>query len=362
MSCDTLAIANPNIADLNPYQPGKPIAELRREYGITDIIKLASNENPLGPSPKAIAAIKSDLEDLSRYPDGNGFELKQKLANKLSIKSDQITLGNGSNDVLVLAAQAFLTPTDNAIYTQHAFVVYSIAIKVAGATGICAPTKNFGHGLNETLQLINDQTKLIFIPNPNNPTGTWIDKNQLRLFIKTVPDNVIILIDEAYHEYMLAEPDYESTISWVNEFPNLIVTRTFSKIYGLAGLRLGYSVSSPEISDLLNRVRQPFNVNSLALTAACAALDDHDYVQQGLNNNQQGMQQLTEGLTKLGIPYLPPAGNFITIDIQRPANTLFETLLKQGIIVRPLESYQMPNHLRISIGLPEENQRLLQAL
>jgi histidinol-phosphate aminotransferase len=347
------------IRDLQPYQPGKPIEELERELGITDIIKLASNENPLGPSPKVLDAVRAALKNITRYPDG--FDLTAKLAKYLNVSPKQITLGNGSNQVLNVIAQTFLSPEHNAIVSAHAFIVYPIAVNMLGAQLKTIAAKNWGHDLDAMADAIDVQTRIIFIANPNNPTGTWNTGKEIRAFMQRVPANVIVVLDEAYTEYV-ANPAYESGMNLLAQYPNLIVTRTFSKAYGLAGLRVGYSVSSEQVANLLNRVREPFNVNSLALVAAQAALDDPQYLQKSKELNSAGMKQLEIGFRELGLDFIPSIGNFIAVEFKQDAATVYQQLLQRGVIVRPMGVYQMPKHLRISIGLPEENARCLAAL
>ena len=355
------SLAVPGVLGLHPYQPGKPLSELEREYGITDAVKLASNENPLGPSPKALAAIRAGLTETARYPDGNGFALKAALSGKLGVQSGQITLGNGSNDVLDLIARAFLGPGREAVFSQYAFVVYPIAVQAVGAVAKVAPARDFGHDLVAMRARVGPDTRVVFIANPNNPTGTWLTRGTLEAFIADLPDHVVCVVDEAYFEYV-REPDYPDALAWLDRFPRLIVTRTFSKAYGLAGLRVGYGVSSPEIADLLNRVRQPFNVNVAALEGALAALDDEAHLEKAIAVNNEGLQVLGAALRDLGIAYIPSVGNFITADMGRPAAGVYEALLKEGVIVRPVANYGMPDHLRISVGLPHENERLIFAL
>ncbi|RMH47221.1 MAG: histidinol-phosphate transaminase [Gammaproteobacteria bacterium] len=361
MSCDLTALANAGIRGLQPYQPGKPISELQRELGLTDIVKLASNENPLGCSLKVREAMESCMADIARYPDANGYYLKQALSEKLGIRAGQITLGNGSNDVLDLIARTFAGPGREVIFSQHAFLVYPIVTKAVEAKAVVVPARNYGHDLDAMADAITEQTSLIFIANPNNPTGTWVSANELRTFLKRVPENVIVVVDEAYYEYV-DSPDYPQTLSKLAEFPNLIVTRTFSKAYGLAGLRVGYSVSHPDVADLLNRIRQPFNVNSLALAAAEAALSDVDFLQKAVELNKAGMAYLTAAMDDMGYRYIPSAGNFLTIDFECDAQSLYQKLLHEGVIVRPVANYELPSHLRVSIGTMEENERFVQAL
>lgn len=360
-------LAIPGVRGLTPYLPGKPIAELERELGLSNIVKLASNENPLGPSPKALEAVRSILPDLHFYPDGGGFELKSALAGKLGLEPAQITLGNGSNDVLELVARAFLSPEVNAVFSEHAFAVYPIVTQAVGATAKVAQAHDgsrgsrYGHDLAAIAALVDADTRVVFIANPNNPTGNYLARTELHAFLAGLPDHVVAVVDEAYFEYV-AVADYPNALSWLPEFPNLVVTRTFSKAYGLAGLRVGYAVSSPAIADLLNRVRQPFNVNLPALEAAKAALDDVEHLQNTVRLNDAGLRQLGEALTARGLEFIPSVGNFITFDLQRPAGPVYEALLRQGVIVRPIGNYGLPNHLRVTVGTAEQNAVFLAAL
>ncbi len=350
------------IRAIAPYQPGKPIAELAREMDLDEaqIVKLASNENPLGASPRALAAIENQLMDLARYPDGGGYDLKRALAQRLAVAQSRIVLGNGSNDVLEMAARAFLSAGNSAVYSQYAFAVYPLAIQAVGATGIETPAKDWGHDLDAMLSAIRADTRLVFIANPNNPTGTLVDGQALKAFIEQVPARVGIVLDEAYFEYLPAELQNDS-LAWIDAHPNLIVTRTFSKAYGLAGLRLGYAVCHEQVADLLNRVRQPFNVNSLAQAAAIAAMEDEAFLAHCLKINQEGMVQITEGLDELGVPYIPSHGNFVACQVGDAAH-VNKALLERGVIVRPIGGYGMPQHLRVSVGLAEENTRFLKVL
>ena len=352
-----------HIRKISPYVPGKPITQVARELGLdaTSIVKLASNENPLGMSPLARKAVQRTLDGLERYPDQ--FELIAKLSTHLDVGANQIVLGNGSNDVLDLAARVFLGAGTSAVYAQHAFAVYPIATLSAGGRCIEVPAHEFGHDLDAMRAAVGADTRLVWLANPNNPTGTFIPYPKIRAFIASVPAHVAVVLDEAYNEY-LAPEDRTDTASWVAEFPNLIVTRSFSKVYGLAGLRVGYAVASDAVADLLNRVRQPFNVNSLAIAAATAALDDHTFVAETYLLNRQGMHQLVAGFKSLGLGHIPSHGNFVTFAVP-PGLTGAEVnarLLKQGIIVRPIGGYGLPNHLRVTIGLARENERFLQAL
>lgn len=362
---DTLAA--PAVRTIAPYIPGKPLEELEREYGISNSIKLASNENPLGPGPRAIAAMQAAVTEIGLYPDGGGFVLKQALAKKYGCALECITLGNGSNDVLVMLAEAFLTPQSEAVYSQYAFAVYPIAVQATGATARVAPANPadhpmaLGHDLEAMARLINERTRLVFIANPNNPTGTWVSAAALRKFIAAVPEQTLVVVDEAYIEYV-TDAAFADASRWLNDFPNLVVVRTFSKAYGLAGLRVGYALSHPGVADMLNRVRQPFNVNLLALAAARAALDDSEHLQRTLATNRTGLEQLRIGFDALGVKHLPSAGNFVLIDCGRPAAPVYDAMLRQGVIVRPVGNYQLPNHLRITIGTQVQNERMLSAL
>lgn len=356
-----LHLANDGVQHLSPYQAGKPIEELERELGIRNIIKLASNENPFGLPESAKQAISAQLNDLTRYPDANGFELKATIAQKFGINANQITLGNGSNDLLELFAHTFADQDDEIIYSQYAFVVYPLVTKAINATAREIPAKNWGHDLDGFLAAINPKTKLIYIANPNNPTGTFLSHNDIADFMAKVPQNVLVVLDEAYTEFT-AEAERVNAFVLAQQHTNLIICRTLSKAYGLAGLRIGYAVSHPEIADLLNRVRQPFNCNSLALTAAIAVLNDDEFVKKVAENNRLEMARFEAFCHAQGLAFIPSKGNFITIDFKRPAAQIYEALLREGVIVRPIAGYGMPNQLRISIGLPQENDRFFAAL
>ena len=358
---DFLKLAQPGINELSPYQPGKPVEELERELGIADIIKLASNENPLGPSPVVTRSISLQLAELARYPDGSAYQLKDKLQGKFGIDPAMVTVGNGSNDVLELVARVFLGPGLESIVSEHSFVVYPLVTKSLGAELRVIPAIDFGQDLKGTLAAISDQTRVVFIANPNNPTGTWVDKQSLLSFLDAVPEKVLVVLDEAYAAYV-AEPDYPNGLELVGDYPNLIVTRTFSKAYGLAGLRMGYAVSHPDIADLMNRVRQPFNVNAMSLAAALVALDDEAYLNESVRVNNEGMKMLTEACDRLGLGYIPSVGNFLTIDFGCDAMPIYDGLLQEGVIVRPIGVYGLPNHLRVTVGLPVENKRFIDSL
>ena len=356
-----LELAAPGVRGLKPYEPGKPLSELEREYGVRDAVKLASNENPLGPGPLALEAVRAVLPELSRYPDGNGFALKAALAERHGVTPAQITLGNGSNDVLELMARVFLAPGRESVFAEHAFAVYPIVTQAAGARPVVVPAREYGHDLPAMAEQVGERTGLVFVANPNNPTGTWVDRESLRAFLDRIPSHVPVIVDEAYAEYV-QEPGYPDATAWVDDHPNLVVTRTFSKAYGLAGLRVGYAVSRPGIADLLNRVRQPFNVNAPAQAAALAALEDTDHLARSIALNRDGLDQLTAGFARLGLTWIPSVANFVSVDVGRPGGPVYEALLREGVIVRPVGGYGLPNHLRATVGLPEENQRLLGAL
>ncbi len=336
--------------------------ELAREFHLdpAGIVKLASNENPRGPSPWALAAIAAAAADITRYPDGNGFALRSALAARLDVAPECLVLGNGSNDVLELVTQAFLTPGDEAIYAQHAFAVYPLATHARGAKGVEVPAKDHGHDLPAMLAAVTPRTRIVFVANPNNPTGTWIGAAAMEAFVANVPREVDVVLDEAYDEY-LAPSDRSRSISWIARYPNLIVSRTFSKAYGLAALRVGYGVMDASVADLLNRVRQPFNVNSLAQAAAIAALGDAAYVEESARWNREGMRQIVAGLAKLGVAFVPSHGNFLLVNVGDGAR-VYAALLRDGVIVRPVANYGLPAFLRVTVGLPAENERFLAAL
>ncbi len=349
------------IRAIAPYQPGKPISELERELGISDIVKLASNENPLGASTQAITAAHAALEDIGLYPDGNGFALKDALAKRYNVTHEQIVLGNGSNDLLELSARAFLSIGEKAVYSAHAFAVYALATQAVGATGITVAAREYGHDLDAMLgTAVAQRVKMIFIANPNNPTGTFLPGDALQRFLRELPGNILVVLDEAYNEYLPQSCRYDS-VKWLGEFPNLIISRTFSKAYGLASLRVGYALGNPQVIDMLNRVRQPFNVNSVAQAAAVAALLDTEFVEQTFELNLRGMNQVSSGLTALGLEYIPSFGNFISFKVAN-ATSVYSSLLQSGVIVRPIANYDMPDWLRVTIGLDNQNKKFLSAL
>jgi histidinol-phosphate aminotransferase len=351
-----------HIAAIAPYQAGKPITELARELGLdpAGIVKLASNENPLGLPPSARTAIARALEELSRYPDSNGFELKQAIATKFSVPTESIVLGNGSNDTLELVARAFLAPGTSAVYAQYSFAVYALATQASGARSIVVPARDHGHDLAAMAAAIAADTRVVFIANPNNPTGTFLAAGDIERFLQQIPDHVAVVLDEAYTEYLPPELRADTT-RWLTRYPNLIVSRTLSKAYGLAGLRVGFGLAHPEVIDLLNRVRQPFNVNSLAQAAAIAVLSDTDYLAQSYALNRQGLDRLQGAFDAMGLTYVPSYGNFVLVRVG-DGQAVFNRLLRAGVIVRPVGGYGLPQWLRVSVGLPEENEKFLAAL
>ena len=364
---DGRVIGLSHVRAIAPYVGGKPISEVAREFGLDEnkIVKLASNENPLGMPESAKKAMAKAAEDLGRYPDSNGFDLKNALAKKLNVPFEWITLGNGSNDILELTARAVAHEGDEVVFSKHAFAVYPLATQAVGGKAIeGAATKDYGHDLPAMLKAITSRTRLVFVANPNNPTGTFLPAKEIEAFIEQVPSNVVVVIDEAYNEFLTPEQQYDA-IAWVRKYPNVIVSRSFSKAYGLAGLRIGYGVAQNNITDLLNRIRQPFNVNSLAQAAAIAALADVEFLKKCYELNRAGYAQLTAAFEQMGLRYLPSSGNFVLVkvgdDVDAGAKVNLE-LLKAGVIVRPVGNYGLPEWLRISIGLPEENQAFIEAL
>ncbi len=363
MNMDPCEISPSYVRSIAPYQPGKPISELARELGLKEetIVKLASNENPRGIGPRTRAAIERALGDIARYPDGNGHALKTALAARYGVDMAQLVLGNGSNDVLELVALAFLGPGRAAVYSQHAFAVYPLATQARGARGIVVPAADYGHDLAAMARAVDEETCVLWVANPNNPTGTLAAPEALEAFVRKVPERVIVVIDEAYNEYIPADLRTD-TVKWIKRHPNLVVTRTFSKAYGLAGLRVGYAIAHPTVADVMNRVRQPFNVNSIALEAAAAALEDMEFVAKSFAGNLQGMRQLREGAERLGLSYIPSYANFLTIRVGK-AQEVYKRLLRRGVIVRPVGGgYELPEHLRVTVGTEAENERFLAAL
>ena len=360
-----LTPAYDSILALAPYQTGKPIEELTREYGVSDVVKLASNENPMGCSPRVTLAVTEQLGQLSRYPDGNGYYLKQALADFNDVNANQITLGNGSDDLLDILARSFVGADDAIVYSQYAFVVYPMLAKMQGATGIEVPAQRFGHNLKAMSQAVQDNpnTKIVFIANPNNPTGTQLEQKELYQFVASVPSSVLVVLDEAYIEY---SPESNNR-ALLDEFDNVIIVRTFSKAYGLAGLRVGYALSSVAVADLLNRIRQPFNVSRVGLAAAAAALADQDFIEKTRQMNDEQMRWLEKQFDALGLGFVKSHANFIMVEVQVEmeditAASIHQALLEQGVIVRPLDAYGLPNWLRITVGVAEDNLRLIDTL
>ena len=350
------------VRKIAPYQAGKPIGELAREYGLDEasIVKLASNENPLGMPESARRAMMAAMDELGRYPDSNGFDLKAEIARRYAVPQDWITLGNGSNDILEIAAHALLQPGESAVYSQYSFVVYALATQAIGARAIVVPARDYGHDLDAMRAAIEPDTRVVFVANPNNPTGTFAPAQAIESFLASVPTDVAVVLDEAYNEYLDPALRFDST-QWVRRFPNLILSRTLSKAYGLAGLRVGFALAQPELTDLMNRIRQPFNVNSLAQAAAIAALGDADFLARSYEINRLGKERLQKAFEVLGLQYVPSSGNFVLVRVGDAA-AVYERLLRAGVIVRPVAGYGLPEWLRVSIGLPEENEKFLAAL
>ncbi len=365
---DLSALAMPGVRGLAPYEPGKPIDELRREYGVSEVVKLASNESPLGPSPRAAEAAAAASAAVHRYPDGNGFALKAAVAERHGVPAERVTLGNGSNDVLVLLAQAFLGPGRTAVFSAHAFAVYPIVTQTVGAAARVVPAlpaeaeQPYGHDLEAMLAAVDESVSVVFVANPNNPTGTWLTEGELRGFLDRLPARVIAVVDEAYFEYAAAEPGYPDASRWLEAYPNLVVTRSFSKVYGLAGLRVGYGLSHPAVADLLNRVRQPFNCSAPAQEAAVAALADEAHTRRAVALNDEQRRVLREGLEGMGLRALPSAANFLTFYAGEQAAQIHEGLLRRGVIIRPVAGYDLPGWLRVSVGTAAENRTFLDAL
>jgi len=354
-------LASPYLKDLTPYSPGKPIEEVERELGVKDAVKLASNENPLGPSPLALQAVRNAMGGINRYPDGGGYYLRQALARKFDLDMECFILGNGSNELIELAARCFLTPEDEAIIADPAFVVYKSVVQMTGGRQILVPLRDYRHDLEEMAKRITPKTKMIFVGNPNNPTGTAVTPREIETFMEKVPDEVIVLFDEAYYEYMPEDlrPD---TIRYVTEGRYVLTLRTFSKIYGLAGLRVGYGVAPPPLIGLLNRAREPFNVNSLAQVGALAALEDVNHLAASRQLNEIGKQYFYDQLAALGLSFIPTAANFLLVNVGGDGKAIAQALMRKGVIVRPMGMYGLPQHLRVTIGTPRENERFISAL
>ena len=348
---------HPDIQSLTPYVPGKPIDELQRELGLERVIKLASNENPLGPSPKAVAALAGETDTLHRYPDGGGFRLRQAIAERWKVTREHIILGNGSDEILGLLARTFLAPGDEAVMADHTFVIYKMEVTAAHGKAVLVPLANWTHDLEAMAQAITPRTRLLFLCNPNNPTGTMVSAEAVHRLMARVPEEVIVVLDEAYIEYV-RDPQFPDALAYVKDGRRAIVLRTFSKIYGLAGLRIGYGVTTPEINGFLNRVRPPFNANSMAQRAALAALEDDDHVAKSRAVNAAGMEQIGNGLRALGLAPIPSQANFIYFDVKRDGRNVFDALLREGVIVRHIEG----SMVRVTIGQSDENTAFLHAL
>lgn len=360
-------LAVPAVRNLSPYVPGKPISELQRELGVRDIIKLASNENPHGPSAHSLAAIRAALDDVWLYPDGSSYALKQALSRHLGVGAECLTIGNGSNDLLMLLAEAFLTPSCNAVYSQYGFAIYPLVVRETGAQALAAralarhSAMPLGHDLTAMAAAITADTRLVFIASPNNPTGTWSEASALKAFLENVPSTTLVVLDEAYFEYG-RERGTQDGLQWLHEHPNLVILRTFSKAYGLAGARVGYAVSHREVAEVLNRLRPPFNVNLLAQAGAIAALSDQTHMRRAVSITMHELTRVELGMRRLGLWSAPSAANFLLVQVGPRAAQVFEQLLQAGVIVRPVDGYGLPDCLRISIGLPQHNDRLLALL
>ena len=354
-------LASPYLRGLIPYSPGKPIEEVERELGISDSVKLASNENPLGPSPKALVAIREALPGIHRYPDGSGYRLSRALATHWGVSPDQVILGNGSNELLELAGRGFLAPGDEAVYAEQAFVVYDMVAQVTGAAKVTVPLKDFTHDLDALGRAISPRTKMVFVANPNNPTGTAVRPRALLAFLEAVPPEVVVVLDEAYYEYLPREVQPDA-LTFVRKGRLVLVLRTFSKIYGLAGLRIGYGIGPAPLIALLNRVREPFNTNALAQVAATAALADHEHVARTRRLTEEGRAFLADQFRALGLGVVPSVANFLLVDVGRPGPVVTSALLRRGVIVRPMAGYGFPTHLRITVGTAAENARCVAAL
>ncbi|MGH8226220.1 MAG: histidinol-phosphate transaminase [Gammaproteobacteria bacterium] len=367
---DPVRLCVPGVRELKPYEPGKPIAELSRELGIGDIVKLASNENPLGPSPRAVEAMRGEIANVALYPDGNAFALKRALADYHDIGMENIVVGSGSDHILELAARAFLAADRSAVMSQYGFSIYAIVARAASAELRMAPAhapdhpaQPYGHDHEALLDAVDETTRVLFIANPNNPTGTWLCADELETLLSRLDPSTIVVLDEAYYDYVAPfESAYPDSRALLDRYPNLVVLRTFSKAYGLAGIRVGYALAHPAMTDVLNRVRLSFNPNSLAQAAAVAALADRDHVRLTVEHNHKALRRLDEALQALGLSTIPSVCNFVTADVGRSGREVFQALLQEGIITRPLDAYDMPRHLRLSVGLHEQNERLIAAL
>ena len=356
---------NQGVLGLKPYEPGLPLEQTQKKLGLEKVIKLASNENPLGPSPKALDLLKGQLNsfssDLNRYPDGNAYDLKEAISKKYSVDMNQITIGNGSNDLIEFVSRCFLGEGKKAIYSQHGFAIYPLAIKSTGAVPIKSKAKNWGHDLELMKDLVDDKTKLIFIASPNNPTGTAKTLQEIKDFLNNLPEDILVFLDQAYFEY-IEGTEFDIPFSLIDDYPNLVISRSFSKAHGLAALRLGFCISNPELSDYLNRVRHPFNANSLALDLGKIALSDQEHIDKSVKVNSSGMERVKMAFDSFNYSYIESWGNFISFDAKQDSDVAFQYFLKKGVILRSLKVYEMPQHLRVSIGTEEEMDFFLKVL
>ena len=356
---------NQGVLGLKPYEPGLPLEHTQKKLGLEKMIKLASNENPLGPSPKALDLLQEKINsfssELNRYPDGNAYELKQAISKKYNVDAKQITIGNGSNDLIEFVSRCFLGEGKKAIYSQHGFAIYPLAIKATGAIPIKSKAKNWGHDLELMLDLIDDKTKVVFIASPNNPTGTAKTLEEIKNFLNSLNEDILVFLDQAYYEYIEGS-EFDIPFSLIEDNPNLVISRSFSKAHGLAALRLGFCVSNPELSDYLNRVRQPFNANSLALDLGKIALSDQEHIRKSVEINSSGMDRIKKAFTNLDYNFIESWGNFISFDAKQDSDVAFQYFLEKGVILRSLKVYEMPQHLRVSIGTEEEMDFFLQVL
>jgi histidinol-phosphate aminotransferase len=362
MALDVRHLVPEWIRTLTPYPPGKPIEEVEREIGIQGSIKLASNENPLGPSPRAVAAVAAALSGMHLYPDGSAFYLRRRLAERHRVSPDDILVGNGSNEIIELIVRTFLRPRDEAVMADQAFVIYRMVVQAVAATPRVIPLRNFTHDLEAMAEAVTPRTRLVFLANPNNPTGTIFRRREWKAFLRALPPRQLIVVaDDAYADYV-EDPEYPDTVAERGDGSVPVVTlRTFSKLYGLAGLRIGYAVAPGAVIEAMQRIRQPFNVNALALVGALAALDDQEHVRRTLEVNHQGMRMLSTAFDRLGLPFVPSAANFVLVRVGQGL-TVYQRLLQRGVIVRPMDGYSLPEYLRVTIGLPEENRRFVEAL
>jgi len=354
-------LVRPNILTIRPYKPGKPIDEVQRELGLQDVVKMASNENPLGPSPKAAAAVESYASSLHLYPDGSCFRLRQELSQRFMVPPENILVGNGSCEIIELVARVLLGPEDQVVFADPSFIMYKIVAAACNADARTVPLKNYAHDLEAMANAIGPNTKLVYIANPNNPTGTLVGQEQIDTFMAQVPHQTVVVMDEAYYEYKVGTP-FPDTMKFLSQGRNIVILRTFSKIYGLAGLRIGYGFAPDWLVDCINRIRRPFNVNAVAQIAAVAALSDEEHVRKSQQTNQAGKEFLYRQFSRMGLEFVPTEANFILVDVGRDATQVFQKLLKLGIVVRPMPGWGYPTKLRVTIGTQDQNERLVNAL